>query len=378
MSGPASTNGKNVLRPEIEAALSIEEPPRPDEPTRRNLQDAFHLAHDAYDGTLDLGVALKGMRLRIEEIERATAKGDGSSPFTTLADLYARPELLKPPEAVLPPIAYRGRLVVFSGPDKAGKSTLFAHGAAAITTQRRFLNALPVHGRVVWVGLEEALSDAVLRFHDLGANPDRVQLLTTSTRDVFVQTRSLLADWPADLVLIDSLTEYARTTLGSAPKDGDNAGWADVVRPLSRLAHDSNTAFVVLHHVRREDGQSRGAGDIAATADALFEMEVAGKGEDPNIRRIKGRARWPVEPFSVALRDGVYQLDGGTPLSRDALILIHVEQNPGCSLRDLREKVGGRTEVLSGAVRTLISRGAIEDRGAGDRMALYPLARTLP
>ena len=63
-------------------------------------------------------------------------------------------------------------------------------------------------------------------------------------------------------MVVDSLQEYARVTIGAAPDDGDNAGWSAVIRPLVQLAREYDIAVVVLHHVRRSDGHFRGAGEL--------------------------------------------------------------------------------------------------------------------
>jgi hypothetical protein len=185
-------------------------------------------------------------------------------------------------------------------------------------------------------------------------------------------TDRLLAEWPADLVVVDSLMEYARVTLGSVPDNGDAGAWAAVVRPLVALARKHDTALVILHHVRRSDGRYLASNQIAASVDALFEMAMPGKSEDPRWRHLTGRGRWPIKPFTIALVEGQYELASGGTLSKDALVLLHVEQNPGCSLRDLRASVPGAPTAIRQAVDELLNRGAIINQGDRTRMELHP------
>ena len=127
--------------------------------------------------------------------------------FATLGELIKRPELLESPECVIPRLAYRGRLVVLAGPDKSGKSTLLRHAVTRLTLKHHFL-AEPTggtRGTVIWLGLEEATGDAVREFSTLCAHGDRVQLVTHAPRNLFERTRTLLTDWPADLLVVDSL-----------------------------------------------------------------------------------------------------------------------------------------------------------------------------
>jgi hypothetical protein len=297
--------------------------------------------------------------------------------FATLAELMARPELLAPPECVLPRIGYRGRLVLLAGPDKAGKSTLLGHGLAAVSSRGVFLGE-PVNARtgdVVLVGLEEAVGDAVRRFAGLRADPQRVRLVTMSPPDVLVRLREQLTEVPADAVGIDSLTELARVTLGKVPDDGDNAGWAAVLRPLVAIAREHDTALILLHHVRRSDGQFRGAGEIAAAADAVLELKTPAQGEDPTMRHVSGRGRWPVEPFTVRLTGEGFEIARGECgegfVSVDARVLLFLEANRGATKSMVRKGVGGRAAAVDAAVHRLIERGAVRNVGSKDRPVLF-------
>jgi hypothetical protein len=262
--------------------------------------------------------------------------------------------------------------VLLCGPDKSGKSTLLAHGATTLTHGGFWLDERADTGRVVWCGLEEALGDAVRRFHGLGADPDRIQLVTLAAAELGQRTDALLDEWPADLWVIDSLHEYARVTYGETPGDGDNAAWGAIVRPLVALARKHDVALVMLHHVRKSDGEGRGATEIFAAVDATLTLRMPGNGEDPTTRSIEGRGRWPIERFRVRLNDGRYELAAGGELSIDALVLIHVEHHPGASKNSIRTAVKGRNSAIDGAINQLLERGAIENRGT-DRMPRYHL-----
>jgi hypothetical protein len=280
--------------------------------------------------------------------------------FATLRSLMDRPELLAPPEAVVPRLAYRGRATLFAGGDKAGKSTLWAHAAAALTRGDPWLDGRCEPGRVVWVGLEEAVGDAVRRFSELEADPDRVQLVLLGTSDLLDRLGELLEEWSADLVVVDSLAEYARVTGGAAPDDGDAAGWGSVIRPVVALSRKHDCAVTVLHHVRRSDGQYRSSSEIAAAVDALFEMGLAAKTDPPTVRRIKGRARWQVDPFAVRLDDGEYRLGAGEPMTVEDRVLLFVTSRPsGASKREIREGVTGRARSIDEAIGAMVSDGRL-------------------
>lgn len=291
--------------------------------------------------------------------------------FILLRELLARPELLKPPEVVLPRLAWRGRSTLFVAPDKSGKSTLAALGCAAITRGATFLGEACTRGFSVWCGLEEALADAVQRFVTLNADPDRLHVLALQPRDLLQRLDTLLREQAVRLIVVDSLAEYARVTEGAAPEDGDASGWGQVVRPLIALARQHEAGLLMTHHPRRSDGQYRGSGEIAAAVDALYEMTVPPQGEDQNVRRFRGRARWPTEPFSVRWTGTNYLLSGGGELSLDARVLADIQENPGTSRNSLCERLGGRKTAVLAALDQLINRGAVEDQG-GHRGRLFP------
>jgi hypothetical protein len=333
---------------------------------------------------LDAGHTVDALRERIEKAAPSRAEGQVDVPesdrraFISLAELLRRPELLRPPRAVIPRFSYQGRTTLLVAPDKSGKSTLAAHAAAEASKRGVFLGETigATTARVVWVGIEEALGDAVSRFHGLAAVPENVEILVLQDDTILEDIRAKLKEWPADLLLLDSLTEYARVVKGTVPDDGDSSGWASVIRPLVHLTREFPLlSSTILHHPRRSDGQFRGSGEIAAAVDCLIEMRLAKDGEDPTIRHLTGRARWRVNPFDVRFRDGRYEMaEGGQALSLDARVLLHIEQNRGVTLGNLRKLVGGRAHAVDEAVHELVRRGAVLDLGSGVKRGYHPSA----
>lgn len=294
--------------------------------------------------------------------------------FLPLSVLLTQPELLAPPVAVIPRLAYAGRTTCIAAPDKAGKSTFTAAAQSALTRGATFLGE-PCRGstgRVVSVGLEEAVGDAVQRFAAMRADPERVQLVVGATPDLLRHLRELIGEWRPDLVSVDSLTEYARVVCGTVPLDGDASGWASVIRPLVAITREfPATALVILHHTRRSDGQYRGTGEIAAAVDCMLEMRGPSSGESQTLRHFKGRARWTVPNFAVEYADGLYRLAGQGELSLSARILHHVGQNLGVSLSRLREIIGGRAGLIDKEVADLVTRGMLLDNGKKGHHAYY-------
>lgn len=281
--------------------------------------------------------------------------------WPALRALLDRPELLEEPEVAFPRLAYRGHTTLVVGPDKSGKSTLFRHVVAAKTRGSAMLGEPVTRGSAVWCGLEESLGGAVRGFRELDADPDRLRILALQPPSVLASVDSLLAAHPADILVVDSLAEYARVTLGRAPEDGDSSGWGAVIRPLVEVGRRHDVAISLIHHARRSDGQYRGSGEIAAAVDCLWEMAAPNQGEDPTLRRFRGRARWPVEDWSLRMEDGRYVLGAGGPLSLDARVLADLGENPGTSRSASHERLGGRRKTFWATVERLVSTGAVRD-----------------
>jgi hypothetical protein len=295
-------------------------------------------------------------------------KGEDPTPanaFPRLRDLLNDPELLKPPEPVLPYLAYSARATVLVGPDKSGKSTLAGHGVAAMTRGLPFLGQPTRRGNVVVVAPDEATGETVRRLKELGADPDAVRVLTLRPPDLLATLDALLDDEPHELVVVDSLAEYARLMLGRAPEDGDSSGWGTVTRPLVELTRTRGCSLLLLHHPRRSDGQYRGSGEIAASVDCLLEMTLPNSGEDPTLRRFRGRARWPMQEFSVRLRDEVFEIGDGGEIPIEARIVLDVASHPGTSRNASHQRIGGRKQAHVAAVNNLLQDDRIRERSGG-------------
>lgn len=236
-----------------------------------------------------------------------------SEMWLTLTELEERPELMAEPAEVVPRLVWRGRHTILAGLAKLGKSTIAAQAAVAATQAAPFLDGKAANGRVVWVGVDEHLGDTVRRLRHFGAWGKRIRILTLppSGEDLLSALEQLLDEWPAELVVLDSLIEWTRRVSKDMPKDGDSAGWAQVVRPLTALAHTHDVGLLTLAHSRRADGRYRSSGEIAAATDVLYDMlGPRGRGKDTTVRRFEGVGRWDVGRWHARMVDGAYVFGG--------------------------------------------------------------------
>jgi hypothetical protein len=281
------------------------------------------------------------------------------APFVrTLAQLLEDPDALRPPEATVPRLGYRGRTTLLFAREKAGKSTLMTAGAAALTRGVDFLGERCSPRSALWVSADqEHASEIAQRAVRFGADPARFHVLWP--RAPFADLMAVLDGlhpFPG-LIVIDTLAAFA-STLVSDPSQ--SAEWPDVLLPLVRVARDLDVAVVIDHHAKKgEGGGYRDSTAIGALVDLLLEVRV----DAGNLarRNVTALGRWPIPNFTLDLVGDRYQVVAGNELSLDARILLYVEQHPGTSLRMVRDHVGGRAEDTGEAMARLIARGAVTD-----------------
>jgi hypothetical protein len=290
-----------------------------------------------------------------------------------LSTILADPAALQPPAVVVPRLAWRGRTTLLAAREKAGKSTLATAAAGAVSRGAAWLGDATARGEVLWAALEEHVADLAARMTDWAADPERVHVL-----DVLAGLEDGMAALHAEaraiapvLVVVDTLSAFV-DAIGSRPDPGSSTAWTPIMTGLTRIARDTDAAVLIVHHARRSDGAYRDSSAIGAGVDAIVEMA---DGLDADVRVLRIRARWREGDYSVRLLGTAdhphYELATGE-LSLDARVLLHVEAHPGCSLRSLREVIAGRTAEIGAAVQRLLASGAVENRGDGASMALYP------
>lgn len=276
-------------------------------------------------------------------------------PYEMLEDLLLHPELLAPPPVVLPRLAWDARLTMVAAREKAGKSTLVGQAVAALAEDQLFLGEPIRPTTVLWMGLDEPMGDIVRRLAGYGAT-GRVAIMTE--RPGVVALENAITELGAGLVVIDTLLEFASGFVQDANAAMD---WQPILKSLRGVLQRTGAAGIVLHHGKKgSDGEYRDSTQIGAGVDAIITMrEVEG---DPTLRKCKYRGRLRSEDFDVRFTDGRYELDQGTP-TLEMRVLQTIASSPGCGSTALRSVVGGKAADVDGAIRDLLSRRAIEDRG---------------
>jgi AAA domain-containing protein/SWIM zinc finger len=281
----------------------------------------------------------------------------------SLAELLENPAALQPPTAIVPRVAFRGRVSLVVGREKlGGKSTLLTAGAAAVSSGRAFLGEACAAGDVLWVSADqEHATEIVQRAQRFHADAARFHVLWP--REPFEDLMAALEHVRAVLLVVDTLASFARTVVSDPHASGE---WPKVLMPLLRVARDLETAVAISHHAKKNDGGGyRDSSAIGALVDLLLDLTP-----DPSNaqrRNVAALGRWPAENFTVELVDDSYQLVAGAP-SLDARVLAFITANPQCSLRAVRA-VGGRHHEVDQALARLLGSGAVRNAGTERRHA---------
>lgn len=308
------------------------------------------------------------------------AAGDGDVPtdgrgqdrkgpaVRTLAELLEDPEILRPPEAVAPRFAWRGRLTLLAAREKRGKSTLAAACAASVTRGRSLMGDACEAGPVLWLALEEHPADLARKLVAFDADPEALYIVSAMEVERPLEDLTAAVDFAAAaLVVVDTLPAYA-DLLEESPDPGSSREWTRVLVPLVRIARETDAAIMLLHHADKIRGQYRDSTAIGANVDVILEMHE--DRDHPGVRKMDCRARWRVDPWS-------YRLEGEPmdPSSEPRLVIVeggptireqviaHVHAEPGTSQRQVERAVTGRAKDVREAVQALLREGVIEDHG---------------
>ncbi len=361
----------------LEAVAALRSVARRFRPKHRTTWEAFRgSASQAlvpfYDG------AAKQVAWAVLDPEYGRLEGDDRKPepvddlvhrslrLRTLHEIMATPEALEPPQVVVERFAWAGRVTLLAGREKGGKSTIGSALAAAVSSGRRFLGVESRAGRVLVVSLEEHLSDLASRLVRFQANPANVVILDRLGGDPLADLEAAVDRVRPAAMIVDSLSALTEV-LGL--ESGSASAWTPIMGRISRLAHDTGTAIVLIHHGRKSDGRYRDSTAIGAGVDAVLEM--SGDASDAWVRKFRAKGRWYIGNFAIPLVDSEpphYELAVGE-LSLDARVHLYVESNDGPATNEVKRNVTGKASAIVDSLNLLAVRGAIykEEDGAAHR-----------
>lgn len=295
--------------------------------------------------------------------------------YRSLEELLADPVLLAPPVAVVPFLAWQGRVTLLAAREKLGKSILAGAAAAAVASGRQFLGRPVLEGSVLWLALEEHAGDVARRFQRFKAG--RRVTVGAMTAKPFDDVGGAARALEPTLVVVDTLAALASSRVDDP---SSSTAWTKVMTLLTAVARETGSAVLLLHHSRKSDGTYRDSTAIGAGCDVLLEMKDDAK--DSTLRRISGRGRIPIEPeIAARLVGDRYELAEAGSDSLENQVLTFLGAHPGSSSRAIRDGVSGRAGDIDAIVRGLFDDGSIVNNpdGRGNAYSLTPdTARDTP
>jgi hypothetical protein len=293
--------------------------------------------------------------------------------YRTLGELRADPDLLRPPEAVIPYLAFRQRVTMLAALEKMGKTTFGCYAAAHKTTGAAFLGEPIAPGTVLWLALEGHVGDVVRTLVEAGADDDRLLVVSQRLPEKLETITSLVRETRPAVVFMDTL---ASATQGLVKEAHEATEWTPIMNRLGEIARDGDTAIVINHHARKSDGEYRDSTAIGAGVDMILTMSRAGP-DQPSTRKIRAIGRFPLNDYAVRFEDGGYSLVSATDSPLELKVLDFIRRNEGVGTTKLREGVGGRASAIDDALGKLLQQGLVVDAG-DDKGHRYRLPSPVP
>lgn len=294
----------------------------------------------------------------------------------TLGELKQRPELLLPPEYVIPRLVARSRSTLIYAREKDGKSTFVAFVIAVKSRGGALFGKPCTAGVVLLIALEEFVGDVVRRLVAFGGHDDRLHIVTelqgTTIEERIAEVRRHVVETGAHTVVVDTLIALVAGRVESTNSDGD---MQPVIQGLSDIAHQTGCGMLIVAHANKT-GDARGSGVIKGGVDIAAEMTIPDRQEDPNLRALHVRGRIPVEHFRVRYTGNGFDLAEDGLADTEARVLDVVTVHPGSSTTYIRSAVGGKASLVDAAIVRLIERRQLVDEGSENRHA-YHRADTL-
>jgi hypothetical protein len=180
-----------------------------------------------------------------------------------------------------------GSLSLLTAYAKVGKSTFAYPLALAIARGKPFLGTPTTQGAVLILAVEEHSRDARLRLERFGATPADPIFIHAGRLDpgAFGPLRQFVKDHSIRLVLLDTLSRYWHIK-----DENDNPEIERLVSPFVDLAHETDSAVVLIHHHRKSGGADghaiRGGGGLLALVDQALSLEKRSDGAGNARQRV--------------------------------------------------------------------------------------------
>ena len=159
----------------------------------------------------------------------------------------------------------RGQFIMLAGRPKGGKSWLVSQLAECLDLGVPFLGISTKKAKVLYIALEDGRRRLNQRFHIRKYKPTKnlAMMFKLSPIDSVGGKPGPGLDYIAhvaplfDLIVIDTLI----SAMSGQADESSNQQMSPILHKLRDIAHDSDTAIVLVHHIRKPSGGAGGAGD---------------------------------------------------------------------------------------------------------------------
>ena len=183
-----------------------------------------------------------------------------------------------------------GALVLVVGRPKAGKSLLAVDLAASVALGDTFLDRATAHGAVALAPAEDAFSlvrdrlwtrlgaERAAPLYVIPADGSLDQSIRLDDPRSFEQLAALIGLLKPAVLILDPLRELHHR------KENDADEMAALLRPLRQLAHETDTAIILIHHRNKHASDptlaTRGSSAITGGVDVVITLERSDEGDD--------------------------------------------------------------------------------------------------
>jgi predicted ATP-dependent serine protease len=206
-----------------------------------------------------------------------------------------------------------GGLVLLASKPKVGKSTITYQLAVKVANGLPFLGKKTTKGAVLILALEEHSADIKGRLEqNEGLDSDIYIARTAPHTDAVLQDiKRFCLDKGVTLIILDTLTAFWNVT-----EENDAGPVAQAIKPLLRLARETDACVLLIHHVRKGGGSDgdeiRGSGALFALVDVGVVMK---RHETGMQRKLEATSRYSETPKALIVtldEEGEYIVVGSS------------------------------------------------------------------
>ena len=218
-----------------------------------------------------------------------------------------------------------GSVTLFTAREKSGKTMFCTDLVCSVVREQTFIDRAVVCVPAIFIALEENIREVRQRILDRLGPQREVPLFVLPANgfsdDVFrldqpasmAMFAAMIREYGARVIVIDTMRESHRL------RENEADDMSPLMRPLRQIAHDTNSAIVLLHHMSKS-GASRGSTSIAAAVDQLWSFQrtdTEQDGEGPPVGKLTVEGRFgPRQVIGIRLGDGLrWQLDNSIALT---------------------------------------------------------------